>query len=53
MPGNSAEAARILYELEAGEPRWRDYFHTLAKLPELEAFAAFLGELEQSEDAPK
>ena len=51
--GNRDEAARILHKLEAEEPRWRDYFHTLAKLPELEAFAAFLGELEQSEDTPK
>ena len=51
--GDRDEAARIVNELEAEEPRWRDYFHTLAKLPELEAFAAFLADLEQSRAAPK
>jgi uncharacterized Ntn-hydrolase superfamily protein len=36
------EAARILADLEARDPRWRDVAHTVAKLPEMGAVARFL-----------
>ena len=50
VEGNEPEeAARILAELEAQDPRWRDVARTVAKLPEMEALARFLAGLE-SED---
>jgi len=36
------EAAGILDELEAQDPRWRDFARTVAKLPEMEALARLL-----------
>jgi uncharacterized Ntn-hydrolase superfamily protein len=38
------EAARMLAELEAEDPRWRDVARTVAKLPEMAALARFLAD---------
>ncbi len=46
------DAAKILRELEARDPRWRDFFRTVAKLPEMEALARFLADVELSDAAP-
>ena len=43
------EVARALAALEARDPRWRDVAHTVARLPEMEALARFLADMESGD----
>jgi len=42
--GNVAEGRRLLSELEAEQPRWRDFVRALSFLPELPPLQEILGE---------
>lgn len=42
--GDTAEGRRLLAQLEAQQPRWRDYFRSLARHPDAPPLGAILGD---------
>jgi uncharacterized Ntn-hydrolase superfamily protein len=45
--GRLADGRRILRELEAEDPRWRDFFRTVSRLPEQDALARLVAETDE------